>query len=409
MQSIQEYNNTILSIIGTLPEDIRRLIDEDLNAETIAIRLNLAIDQERIDEMKDEVRRAVSGNIESELRNLNMRDLMLAHDIALNIHADDSVEWDYLAAQMIMVRRQFEAAAISAEDFTNAISEVSSGMRSIRSAQVEMQTQGGLSAGTISSLINELTEMGENHLDFLYREGNQVRLNTEAYRNLVIEGHNARITAIREERNDLQELLRLQEATRVPPLPEGLPQSTRHASASAEHQRLMEPWHKQLTENDAQIARTREEIERFNHQLELQEAILQTVLREQFNYIDTIGRMNTSLNASQTAMREMNDSGHISFETFSRLAETMPNIADYIVTINGRLVLNTQAWNQNEVAAELALQALREYAATLPSWNERTQGQIQLLMYLHEQYERLRIGVLTATEIMEQAIETTED
>jgi len=400
-QSAQNYRNTILGLINSLPDWIRQSIDSNMDNEVIALRLGFYITDERIEGMKDEIRRVLIASEHALINELNINELLLARDIALNIHADDSVDWDYLNARMIMLRRSFEGTTISAEDFSTAISNISSRMASLRSMENEMATTGGLSSGTVSSLMDEL---GENYLDYLYVVGNQIRLNTDAYRDFILVQQQSNFDRVRNARNELQELLELQQSQRptIDPI--------YHLSAGMDttvRQQMLDDYTAAIQRWETQLESTQGEIERLDQQLQLKEATLLTVKGETFNYIETLNRMDTALSVSQAALSEMNSQGYISWETFIRLSEAMPNIADHITTANGQLVLNTESWNANAVATELALKAFREFSDSLPPWNERTQGQIQIMHYLHDQYVRLRDGVLTANEIMEQAVEAT--
>jgi len=407
--SIQEYRNTILGLIKTLPNELRSFIHEEMDSEAIALRLNLAVDEEHISEMKEEIRRAVNGNIDDALSGLNLRDLTLAYDVALNINAANrTVTWDNLELQMDSVRLQFDTATVSAEHLTNAISELSSRMRLLHSAQNEMAVRGGLPFDDVMSLIDKL---GDDYYNYLILIGNQIKLNTEEYRRFALQEQEAHLQRLQNQRELYAHNLRLAEANRPDPNDrarftnqvwnDGMPDANGNIFS-------YEPWTQALANWRDEVSRAEKELAQFDERIALHEHLIQMAKTGAINYSDTVNQMNTSISLSQTAINEMNQQGHISWETFSRLAEVTPNVADYITTINGRLVLNTQAWNQNETATALALQALREYTATLPPWNERTQGQIQLMHYLYEQYERLRTGVLTATEIMAQAVETTD-
>jgi hypothetical protein len=366
-QSALNYRNTILELINSLPEWIRQSIDGNMDNEAIALRLGFYITDERIDGMKDEIRRVLIASEHALINELNMGELILARDIALNIHADDSIDWDYLNSRMIMLRRQFEGTAISAEDFSASISELSRRMDSLRSMENEMATTGGLSSSTVSSLMEEL---GDRYLDYLYVVGNQIRLNTEAYREFVFVQQQSNVNRIRDARNELQELLELQQTQR--PAVDPMYHIITDIDSTA-RQQLWDDYTAALQRWETQLNDTQSEIERLDQQLQLKEATLLTIKNETFNYIETLSRMDTALTVSQAALTEMNSQGYISWETFTRLSEIMPNIADHITTANGRLVLNTESWNANAVATELALEAFREFSATLPPWNERTQ------------------------------------
>ena len=392
-QAAMQYRDTILGIIESLPSELRDLF-EGMDSEDIALSLNFAISQESIDRMKDRINSVVLGNIDTALADFTMADLRLAYDIAFG--ADSLMTWNYLNAQMELTRLRFDNVTISADSFNDSISDLSRGLSLLSTASNELTSVGDLSVDTITALINEL---GDAHLDYFYVVNGQVRVDVEQLREHVVSSYYAMGEAIRnnisnqvralEVLNDLRTEMSLIDTTDM------------NVGMWQIHMTAME-------DVNRQIAEVQMTLDRYNQSLILHEATYQSLLREQHNYIETLGRMNSTLAVSHAAMAEMNESGRISFETFTRLAETIPNITDYISTINGQLVLNTAAWNQNEVATQLALQALQEYSASLPPWNERTQGQIQVMQYLFEQYERLRTGVLTAAEIMEQAIDTTD-
>ena len=76
----------------------------------------------------------------------------------------------------------------SAKDLTpyfNAVDEISKLQKQLTDAQKEMLDSGTISAGTAIDVYTALTAAGENYLDYLIFEGDQIRLNTEAYKEFI--------------------------------------------------------------------------------------------------------------------------------------------------------------------------------------------------------------------------------
>ena len=76
----------------------------------------------------------------------------------------------------------------SAKDFTSyfdAVDEISKLQKQLTDAQKEMLDSGTISAGTATDVYTALTAAGENYLDYLTIEGDQIKLNTEAYKEFI--------------------------------------------------------------------------------------------------------------------------------------------------------------------------------------------------------------------------------
>lgn len=76
----------------------------------------------------------------------------------------------------------------SAKDFTSyfdAVDEISKLQKQLTDAQKEMRDGGTISAGTATDVYTALTAAGENYLDYLTIEGDQIKLNTEAYKEFI--------------------------------------------------------------------------------------------------------------------------------------------------------------------------------------------------------------------------------
>lgn len=76
----------------------------------------------------------------------------------------------------------------SAKNFTSyfdAVDEISKLQKQLTDAQKEMLDSGTISAGTAIDVYTALTAAGENYLDYLIFEGDQIRLNTEAYKEFI--------------------------------------------------------------------------------------------------------------------------------------------------------------------------------------------------------------------------------
>lgn len=76
----------------------------------------------------------------------------------------------------------------SAKDFTSyfdAVDEISKLQKQLTDAQKEMLDSGTISAGTATDVYTALTAAGENYLDYLTIEGDQIKLNTETYKEFI--------------------------------------------------------------------------------------------------------------------------------------------------------------------------------------------------------------------------------
>lgn len=76
----------------------------------------------------------------------------------------------------------------SAKDFTpyfDAVDEISKLQKQLIDAQKEMLDSGTISSGTATDVYTALTAAGENYLDYLTIEGDQIKLNTEAYKEFI--------------------------------------------------------------------------------------------------------------------------------------------------------------------------------------------------------------------------------
>ena len=76
----------------------------------------------------------------------------------------------------------------SAKDFTSyldAVDEISKLQKQLTDAQKEMLDGGALSSDTAVDIYTALTNAGENYLDYLIVEGDQIKLNTEAYKEFI--------------------------------------------------------------------------------------------------------------------------------------------------------------------------------------------------------------------------------
>ena len=76
----------------------------------------------------------------------------------------------------------------SAKNFTSyfdAVDEISKLQKQLTDAQKEMLDGGTISSGTATDVYTALTTAGENYLDYLTIEGDQIKLNTEAYKEFI--------------------------------------------------------------------------------------------------------------------------------------------------------------------------------------------------------------------------------
>ena len=76
----------------------------------------------------------------------------------------------------------------SAKNFTSyfdAVDEISKLQKQLTDAQKEMLDGGTISSGTAADVYTALTTAGENYLDYLTIEGDQIKLNTEAYKEFI--------------------------------------------------------------------------------------------------------------------------------------------------------------------------------------------------------------------------------
>ena len=76
----------------------------------------------------------------------------------------------------------------SAKNFTSyfdAVDEISKLQKQLTDAQKEMLDSGTISSGTATDVYTALTTAGENYLDYLTIEGDQIKLNTEAYKEFI--------------------------------------------------------------------------------------------------------------------------------------------------------------------------------------------------------------------------------
>ena len=76
----------------------------------------------------------------------------------------------------------------SAKDLTpylDAVDDISKLQKQLTDAQKEMLDGGTLSSDTAVNIYTTLTNAGENYLDYLIVEGDQIRLNTEAYKEFI--------------------------------------------------------------------------------------------------------------------------------------------------------------------------------------------------------------------------------
>ena len=425
-QSVQATRDNIRQfaegLLNTLPNDVRALLGNiTIDDFAIMLRPSLAfvLDEEEANRMKELIQSRVADKIEG-IDSFSARDLQLAYDIALNIDQNSIASLEKFNAMFAMSRASVEALNLGAEQLNNTISEFAQNWSLIRSLENEMMSTGGLSVDSISTVIDRF---GESYLKFLYEAGGQIRFNAEAFRQSLIEQQQASVDALRQSRASAEEALAQWKALSEVPAPEinitgeelreaheGNVQLFNDLAARIEaHKIAVQNWEASIARANFEIENHTQKVSNLNHKLELYEIILSQIVSEQNNYIDTLSRMNTAISTSAAAMEEMSQSGHISFETFRNLAEITPNIADYITNINGRLVLNTEAWNHNQAATNLARQALQEYMASLPPAGERTRGHMQILEYLHDQYMRLRDGVRTTSEIMGQAVAATDN
>lgn len=76
----------------------------------------------------------------------------------------------------------------SAKNFTSyfdAVDEISKLQKQLTDAQKEMLDGGTISSGTATDVYTALVAAGENYLDYLTIEGDQIKLNTEAYKEFI--------------------------------------------------------------------------------------------------------------------------------------------------------------------------------------------------------------------------------
>lgn len=76
----------------------------------------------------------------------------------------------------------------SAKNFTSyfdAVDEISKLQKQLTDAQKEMLDGGTISSGTATDVYTALVAAGENYLDYLTIEGDQIKLNTEAYKKFI--------------------------------------------------------------------------------------------------------------------------------------------------------------------------------------------------------------------------------
>lgn len=76
----------------------------------------------------------------------------------------------------------------SAKNFTSyfdAVDEISKLQKQLTDAQKEMLDSGTISSGTATDVYTALVAAGENYLDYLTIEGDQIKLNTEAYKKFI--------------------------------------------------------------------------------------------------------------------------------------------------------------------------------------------------------------------------------
>lgn len=110
----------------------------------------------------------------------SLMDLLLTSDTAWEALASDlpSAIWESL----------LNGDMGSAKDFTpylDAVDEISKLQKQLTDAQKEMLDGGTISSGTAADIYTALTNAGANYLDYLTVEGDQIKLNTEAYKEFI--------------------------------------------------------------------------------------------------------------------------------------------------------------------------------------------------------------------------------
>lgn len=114
---------------------------------------------------------------------------------------------DYLAENGEVTLQVAEATAEEATEVKNlndVLSTTSERFSTLASAMAEMSNGDGLGYETAVSLIKELTEAGEDYLDYLSVENGKIKLNTAAYQEYANAEANALLAGLRAEEASLQ-------------------------------------------------------------------------------------------------------------------------------------------------------------------------------------------------------------
>lgn len=109
---------------------------------------------------------------------------------------------DYLAQQNEVTLQTAEATneeTDSVKGLNEVISTTIDRLKTLNSVTSEISSGSGLNYNTAIELIKELTDAGEDYLNYLYVENGQIKLNTEAYREYAIAEANALLNQLKGE------------------------------------------------------------------------------------------------------------------------------------------------------------------------------------------------------------------
>lgn len=144
--------------------------------------------------------------IESIFRFLNGADdnTLVAWLNALGIEGNSVSEvLDNLAKSALEVGNSGALASASMEGFADALKNLKTNADLLNKAEQEMVKGEGLSPETIASL----AAATDNYLDYLYEENGVIKLNTEAWKEYMLQAEKSRLEGLKAERDRIQEAL----------------------------------------------------------------------------------------------------------------------------------------------------------------------------------------------------------
>lgn len=189
--SVEEYRNQVNSLLSELPSEVSEKLGYQ---EKQNFLLKLGIDDNSYNEAKREIEtkfgEKIPDDIKEKLSQLPVPDLELACTLEGNFK-----NWDQFEQALQKAKRQSKDLEATFSDLQTPLNEVTQAQSLFAQALQEQNTQGTVSAETISAL----TELDEDYLKVLEDSNGQMKLNSDTFQQAVTDKLDAGKKAAQEE------------------------------------------------------------------------------------------------------------------------------------------------------------------------------------------------------------------